>query len=49
MNKIYRYKDSDGNLVKSIYPKPTEDIEIIANGIISLGVIVVALIVILNL
>ena len=34
--KTYRYKDNNGNYVKSIFPKPTEKEEMMAEGIIGL-------------
>ena len=37
--KTYRYKDKNGNWVRSIYPKPSEIDELIAEGIIFLAVL----------
>lgn len=41
--KTYRYKDSDGNWVRSIYPKPSEEVELAANGFIFLLLVGIAL------
>jgi len=38
--KTYRYKNNNGAWIKSIYPKPTESEEIMANGIISLMILI---------
>ena len=38
--KIYKYKDKNGDWVNSVYPKPTEKIKEIANGIIALMILV---------
>ena len=38
--RTYRYKNDNGDWIKSIYPKPTENEEIIANGIITSTILV---------
>ena len=39
--KTYRYKDNNGNWVRSIYPKPTAEEEVIVNGIIGSVVLLI--------
>ena len=34
--KTYRYKDNNGNYVRSLFPKPTQEEEMMAEGIIGL-------------
>ena len=45
--KIYRYKDSNGVFIKSLYPKPTKEIETTANGIISICVLIIIIIILI--
>jgi len=38
--KTYRYKNNNGNWISSIYPKPSKNVGITANGIISLIILI---------